>query len=397
MTSKERSHTKAKRIYSSFPQRRTLKENVQRPSVIERSVSLNSTNSPISSRCTNNMDGQILTTENISVIFPILSFQKAKSKANSAVQCCEVSSNVESEVPVETAVNYAECKTENAAQSREACNENKTKESQDEHLEDGGFQQDSGEQQSHSCTDNKDTATDEDWNDVSPSSSISLHKRRIQVGTSVADFPTLPDDISSLDNDGEGSWYSEDFGERMGKGLCEICYVAKDDSTECLNCNNLLCKECIQEHVKTQITEGFTVIYCPAESCVRVFSDNEVEELSSEFAELYIKNKVDTENNPRKKTCPGCNKIHSFPEPEPIPSKDICSNCSLHWCVKCHAPWHIGMNCAKYQKDVVGKGKKALKVWAKSKGKKNPNARKCPHCRFFIERSAGCDHMCCTR
>ena len=184
--------------------------------------------------------------------------------------------------------------------------------------------------------------------------------------------------------------------------LCIVCYSSFEEvhkiSIYCSVCSQHICLDCMQLYLKTQITEGFVRLKCPCNLCTRVVSDNEVEQYcTTNQMKLYFKNKVDAENNPRRKTCPGCNIVHSFDEPDEIPLHHKCSFCGLQWCVPCHAPWHVGMTCKKYEKDVVGKGRKALKVWAKGKGKCSANARKCPKCRFFIERTLGCDHMVCSR
>ena len=189
----------------------------------------------------------------------------------------------------------------------------------------------------------------------------------------------------------------EDWNEH----LCVVCYCSLRNGSKmsvyCSVCLQHVCTSCMQLHLKAKITEGFVLLRCPGDLCTRILSDDEIELYCNEQLSLYIKNKVDAENNPRRKTCPGCNIVHNFEEPNEIPLHHKCSSCGLRWCVPCHAPWHNGMTCKTYNKDVVGKGQKALKVWAKGKGKCSANARKCPNCNFFIERISGCDHMICTR
>ena len=195
----------------------------------------------------------------------------------------------------------------------------------------------------------------------------------------------LPLDLDSFSND-------DSYEMR-----CVICYQCDITLIKCQLCDQSICSDCMHLHLKAKISEGFILIRCPADYCTRIISNNEIKEHCSELIHLYTKNKVDAENDPRHKTCPGCNLVHHFEEPDDIPLHHKCGSCGLQWCVKCHAPWHVGISCKKYQKDVVGKGHKALKVWAKGKGLSHANAKKCPSCKFFIERISGCDHMSCSR
>lgn len=178
---------------------------------------------------------------------------------------------------------------------------------------------------------------------------------------------------------------------------CVICYQCDVTLIKCQICHQSICSDCMHLHLKAKISEGFILIRCPADYCTRIISNDEIKEHCNELIHLYTKNEVDAKNDPRHKTCPGCNLVHHFEEPDDVPLHHKCGSCGLQWCVKCHAPWHVGISCKKYQKDVVGKGHKALKVWAKGKGQSNANAKKCPNCKFFIERISGCDHMSCSR
>ena len=209
--------------------------------------------------------------------------------------------------------------------------------------------------------------------------------------SSVLSIGDLSSYVADIDED-----YDDEWNE-----LCVVCYctlpISDKTSISCSVCLQHICSECMQLHLTAKIMEGFVLLKCPGELCSRVLTDEEVSLYCSELLNLYIKNKVDAENNPKRKTCPGCNIVHNFEGPDEIPLHHKCSFCGLQWCVPCHAPWHIGMTCKTYKKDVVGKGQKALKVWAKGKGKDSANARKCPKCNFFIERISGCDHMVCSR
>ena len=208
--------------------------------------------------------------------------------------------------------------------------------------------------------------------------------------------------LNDLTYDHDFDSVSDSYADSYDLELCGICYQSFSSSGDnllmCRQCDVRVCKQCMKSHLQNTIMEGFIQLCCPGDSCSRAITDSEIEKYcDAECVTLYFKNKVDAENNPRRKTCPGCNKIHSFEDEEKIPKKVKCSVCHLDWCARCHAPWHSGMTCKQYQADTVGNGRKALKVWAKSIGKDSANAKKCPSCKFFIERISGCDHMTCNR
>ena len=179
---------------------------------------------------------------------------------------------------------------------------------------------------------------------------------------------------------------------------CMICFdnFPLDEMLFCHICELYNCFHCLSSHTDSQILEGKVHLVCGGDSCTRALPDEMISAFSPKLMPIYIKNKVELENNPNMKTCPSCHKVESVSD-KIVERKIRCSLCNVVWCFNCHAPWHSGMTCKSYQNDKVGPGKKALKYWAKSNGRINSNARKCPKCHFYIERISGCDHMTCSK
>eukprot|EP00795_Rhopilema_esculentum_P015215 gene15215-6418_t len=152
---------------------------------------------------------------------------------------------------------------------------------------------------------------------------------------------------------------------------CSICYCMasrnKESSVYCDSCSGLFCLDCMHIHLRTRITGGFIILKCPGDSCTRTITDEEIDLHCSEWMHIFVKNRVDADNNPRVKTCPGCNIVQHFEEPDEVPIHHKCGSCGLRWCIPCHAPWHNALTCKEFQKDVIGKGHKALKIAAYAK------------------------------
>lgn len=70
-----------------------------------------------------------------------------------------------------------------------------------------------------------------------------------------------------------------------------------------------------------------------------------------------------------------------------------CPSCRRLFCAQCAVPWHAGVDCAAYKKLGKGdRGKEDLLVVEMAKGKK---WKRCPKCKYFVEKSQGCLHITC--
>ena len=216
------------------------------------------------------------------------------------------------------------------------------------------------------------------------------------------------DSIKILVIDSEPGYHVSSFdinGDSITE--CQICFSTLNNQSVafCIDCHYEVCFDCLSSHIEYQVKEGVVEITCPGdESCIKSFSDQFIAAFASEHINsLLIKNKVEAEQNPNVKTCPGCHKIERKDEnvknvKNKKNLKRINCSCGTDWCFECYSPWHSGLSCAKYQNDVVQHGDKALRYWAKSKKKGNcNNAKRCPKCHFYIERISGCNHMTCNR
>lgn len=176
----------------------------------------------------------------------------------------------------------------------------------------------------------------------------------------------------------------------------QVQYESTHKTLPC--CGRLVCPSCLEAIKLTNINEGRVQVLCPHPECGKPFSKEYIlQDLDANTKEKYHRFIVDITNDGRRKTCPNCGMIteHEMPKLRRTKKRDImikCETCDLEWCFKCQAPWHEGVSCRTYQK-----GDRNFQKWTKSRNNNVANCQKCPTCRVFIQRSAGCNHMTCNR
>ena len=211
---------------------------------------------------------------------------------------------------------------------------------------------------------------------------------------------------------------------------CMVCFLHGSYLNEVMLrdcCQGTICRRCLSRHFETKIKHAIVKIVCPLEYCDAIAKEDEIRAtVENDIYDKYQKFKVDLDDNPNVKTCPNCSRIYRHdltsvkshseqnsdedkncdPKENVEPShqkktavkniaedvKVSCPACKLVWCFACQAPWHYGIACKDF-----GKGDKSLKIWAKNRGQASRNAQRCPKCRIYIQKYAGCDHMTCSR
>ncbi|PWA79283.1 IBR domain, Zinc finger, RING/FYVE/PHD-type, E3 ubiquitin ligase RBR family [Artemisia annua] len=77
-------------------------------------------------------------------------------------------------------------------------------------------------------------------------------------------------------------------------------------------------------------------------------------------------------------------------------TQNNCPVCKRSICAACHVPWHSEFTCKEFGKLNMTnkKGKKDYEKLAMALAKKN-KWKKCPNCKFFVEKAEGCVHITC--
>ncbi|KAJ9189833.1 hypothetical protein P3X46_001085 [Hevea brasiliensis] len=179
----------------------------------------------------------------------------------------------------------------------------------------------------------------------------------------------------------------------------QICAEMKhsDQMFETERCVHSYCSDCISKHVAAKIHDSVTIITCPGLNCKAVleldtcraklskgvidrWEESLCEELISASQRFYCPFKdcsamlvADNEGEAiREAECPFCHRL---------------------FCARCYVPWHSGVECEVFQSlNEDERGREDLMFIEIAKDKK---WSRCPHCKFYVERTDGCPHMIC--
>lgn len=154
-------------------------------------------------------------------------------------------------------------------------------------------------------------------------------------------------------------------------------------------CKHVICFECIYGYLEDKIKEASVVeISCFAYQCKEILSHEYIIDKIKDNQELVdkytqFKKKKEIQNDPNKKFCPHPN-CQSF-LPKEIGKKYVTCEEGHQYCFMCIQPWHKGKPCA----EIVDKD---FQLWAKDKV-----IKRCPNCKFYIEKNKGCNHIKCQQ
>ncbi|KAL5013728.1 hypothetical protein ScPMuIL_007998 [Solemya velum] len=180
---------------------------------------------------------------------------------------------------------------------------------------------------------------------------------------------------------------------------CCVCFDTRSLRRR-LCCDFPVCDECMENYIAAQVKQRIVKIECPNTDCQSYVHRDEIFcRLSGEMKEKFYKFLIDANQDPLIKTCPRCSKVCKIDKVRLNNRKEkkkgikvTCVECDLIWCFSCQAPWHGNVSCKQFRK-----GDKMVKNWAHEIHYGKCNAQKCPKCKVFIEKKAGCDHMTCNQ
>lgn len=159
-----------------------------------------------------------------------------------------------------------------------------------------------------------------------------------------------------------------------------------------------VCKACLREWIWSEFeSKVWDQINCP--DCrsrmqyedIRKFAPSVV---FRKYDRLSTKAAFETIPGFRWCTTKGCKsgQVHDAGPEAPIFE---CAGCGNRQCVVHNRRWHDGETCAEYDYRTDGKQKKAEEQ--ASKKVILETTKKCPGCKWDIEKNYGCDHMTCSR
>ena len=186
--------------------------------------------------------------------------------------------------------------------------------------------------------------------------------------------------------------------EKEPQAKCPICLseIEFKDYLPIDKCGHLFHKECMANYLKSCLESNHLPAKCPYEKCngeiissdLSLFLDKDTKAIIEQRA---FKNLIDT--NPNEYSCcptANCQYIFLYTLGVDIP-RLICPICNMDYCLNCKCLYHNWMTCNEY---------KISNTYSDDDNKfeefvKGQKFKQCPKCRFWVEKTQGCNHMTC--
>ena len=189
-----------------------------------------------------------------------------------------------------------------------------------------------------------------------------------------------------------------------GPITCPVCFCESEpnESATLVGCSHSFCVECLSQYVRGKVEAGEVLseqLSCPCvepKRCGVPLVPQDVSRCLATPAEreryerLALNRCIEAEDD--MQTCPtaGCPFAFAW---EKDNRKFECPLCHKSFCLVCRCePWHRGMRCEQFQAE---RGDPEASDAAFASFAKNQKLRQCPKCKFFVEKSSGCDAMHC--
>jgi hypothetical protein len=225
-----------------------------------------------------------------------------------------------------------------------------------------------------------------------------------------------PAAVASMPPPGRGSKNNNAstlFQRPTSSGDCPICFCefTTDDGVLVGDCGHGFCQDCFSQYVKGKVGEGqvlSTQLVCPhvggdganGSKCGTALAQRDIlacldkQEDRDRYLRLSLSRAVDEQDN--MGCCPtaGCSFQFEWDEDN---RKLDCPLCQKTYCLVCRTgPWHTGMRCEQNQQQREEAGEADGGEDADfQKFARSQKLKQCPKCKFWVEKSMGCDAMHC--
>ena len=203
------------------------------------------------------------------------------------------------------------------------------------------------------------------------------------------------------------SWRTE-WARPPAEITCPICFCMEAPDNACVlaSYGHGFCVECITTFVNGKIAQGEVLsdqLACPCvepKRCAVPLVPQDVRRCFATAAEgdryerLALQRCVEAEED--MGTCPsaGCSFMFAWEEDN---RKLDCPLCKKSFCLVCRTkPWHAGVRCEAFQQQRAAESGDADAADAAfAQFASNQRLRACPKCKFWVEKTSGCDAMHC--
>ncbi|XP_013741058.1 E3 ubiquitin-protein ligase RSL1 [Brassica napus] len=188
--------------------------------------------------------------------------------------------------------------------------------------------------------------------------------------------------------------------------LCMICMDEKPSSDMfrgSVTCTHAYCTQCTIRYVANKIKENSAKIKCPDVDCTRSIEpymcrDLIPKDVFERWEKILCESLISSWD---KLYCPfkDCSSVMILDDVggnNANVTQTECPSCHRMFCAQCKVAWHVGVGCEEFQ--MYGNTKKkssdeedALLVQMAT----NKQWRRCPSCKFYVEKVDGCMHIKC--
>ncbi|KAI3912883.1 hypothetical protein MKW98_012825 [Papaver atlanticum] len=241
-------------------------------------------------------------------------------------------------------------------------------------------------------------------------SSSNPRYRKSEIGESSSSSLKIEDNYKNTENNSRNSndkkmKSSMDVNASAGdvqysteNSFCEICMETKPTSEmrkSTIKCSHVYCSDCITKHIAAKIQDNITQITCPEFNCKQTLEPNLCRDIIP--AQVFDR----WENAlceslilaSQKIYCPfkDCSVMLVNDDDGVIIRESECPHCRRLFCAQCKVPWHSDLDCNEYQ-DMKRGGLEDMLLIKLAEKKK---WRRCPRCKYYVEKKDGCLHITC--
>lgn len=182
------------------------------------------------------------------------------------------------------------------------------------------------------------------------------------------------------------------------QSFCEICMENREIWQMFVNstCSHSFCYDCTGKHIITKIQASASIVTCPGVNCSVMLDSGACrwmipKDILIRWDESICKSLI---LESEKVYCPfkDCSAMLVNDSPQVI-KETKCPVCQRTFCAWCHVPWHSEFTCNEFLK-LNGKKKGGVDLLVEKLAKKK-KWRKCPSCKFYVEKNQGCLHITC--
>ena len=202
--------------------------------------------------------------------------------------------------------------------------------------------------------------------------------------------PFIINYLSMLYNPGNNNDNNDNTESFQMNEDCLICFeklTSEEINNNFIGCSHGFCDDCFYDYFKEKINSKIDEIKCPGKDCTIIIPNYFIEEKIINDTDLLSKYKKlkkmrQLELDPNVEFCPYPNcESYAIKKDNNLVS---CIHNGHKFCFNCHNYWHDKGICTI---DIYSYYKK----WKTSK-----KIKRCPRCRYLIEKNEGCNHMTCT-